>query len=106
MQDINQTHKLLLFVLVFLAPFWLPVAITVVTVILVVLGGLLTVFSFPILSVILLLLLGVFGTSLLFGRSVPVSELIEYSLAWGNGNKEMKNCEHEVEMKDSWDAFI
>ena len=105
MQNINQVHKLLLLALViFLAPFWIPAAIAVITITLVVLGGILTIFSLPIMFVILLFLLGVFGMSLLFNPSIPVSQRIQYLLAGESRNKEM-NFEREVEMKDSWDAF-
>lgn len=105
MQDINQIHKLLVLVLVIcLAPFWIPVAIAVITVIFVLLGGILTIFSLPIIPVILPFFLGVLGVSLLSNPSIPVSQRIQDLLAGENRNKEM-NSEPEVEMKDSWDAF-
>ncbi len=123
-QDVHQVYKLLLMLLVvLLAPFWIPIGISVLTTTLMLLGGILAIFCMPI-SVIILVL-GIIGIPLLLIIGVPamtqlslkILRRIQYSLVENSDlfrwlpvkrlrqNKEVTNSEADIEIKDSWDAF-
>ena len=126
MQNLNQVFILLFLALVvFLAPFWIPIAIAVIATTLVVLGGIFTIFSMPT-CVVVAFVLGIFGILLLFGTGVPaISQILQrilYSLGVGssdslrwlpftkslqqNENKDqVTSSAADIERKDSWDNF-
>jgi energy-coupling factor transporter transmembrane protein EcfT len=126
MQNLNQVFILLFLALVvFLAPFWIPIAIAVIATTLVVLGGIFTIFSMPT-CVVVAFVLGIFGILLLFGTGVPaISQILQRilyslgvessdSLRWLPFTKSLQQNENkdqvtssaaDIERKDSWDNF-
>ncbi|CAB3992360.1 Hypothetical predicted protein [Paramuricea clavata] len=127
MQNLNQVFTLLLLALaVFLAPFWIPIAIAVIATTLVVLGGIFTIFSMPT-CVVLAFVLGIFGILLLFGTGVPaISQILQRilyslgvesseSLRWlpftksnlrqSESKDQVTSSTADLQIKDSWDNF-
>jgi energy-coupling factor transporter transmembrane protein EcfT len=126
MQNANQVYKLLLLLLViFLAPFWIPIGVAFIATTIMMLGGMLTIFCVP--TSVILFVLAIFAIPLLFSIGVPAMTQLSLKLLqhiqylsgvdlsrWlpftktSRQSNEVQNSEadkSDIEIKDSWDAF-
>jgi energy-coupling factor transporter transmembrane protein EcfT len=126
MQNANQVYKLLLLLLViFLAPFWIPIGVAFIATTIMMLGGMLTIFCVP--TSVILFVLAIFAIPLLFSIGVPAMTQLSLKLLqhiqylsgvdlsrWlpftktSRQSNEVQNSEADkpdIEIKDSWDAF-
>ena len=126
MQNANQVYKLLLLLLViFFAPFWIPIGVAFIATTIMILGGMLTIFCVP--TSVILFVLAIFAIPLLFSMGVPAMTQLSLKLLqhiqylsgvdlsrWlpftktSRQSNEVQNSEadkSDIEIKDSWDAF-